>query len=138
MSKFFLPHGNWNISLNNKTLVINGKGGWNEEAAIEFTEDLKKAAVPLLNDKWAILTILDNWELATPECEKHFKALAEWFVAHNCIRECHVYDGSYTKDNLLERYVPENKDQDTFINRKFNKRQDAISWLESSGFKVEL
>lgn len=131
-------HGRWDISVNNLTLIMNISDSWNEEAAIKFSKELKEKAMPLTNGKWSIISIMDKWELATPDCQKHIIELSQWLVDHGCVRECHVFEGSALKQMIIENYKAENFDQNALIRRSFIDVKDAVSWLNSSGFTVEL
>ncbi len=111
-------------------------GSWNEEAAIQYTKEYRNKTAHLAGTKWAMLSIFEEWELAVPEVEPYITEHCQRFKDIGCIKDCHVYSPSATKEMQLEQLVPQTEGQ--YERQVFNQIDDAIIWLKSHDFNLEI
>ncbi|MFT6991862.1 MAG: hypothetical protein ACJASL_003859 [Paraglaciecola sp.] len=131
----FRIHGDWDIEVCGNVVVQCFSHAWNEEAIISYVEDFRTKAIPLIGKEWAMLSIFEYWELGVPEIAKHVEDHCSWFKANGCIKDCHVYTPTATKEMHLEKLVPHT---DEYYERQvFSNAEMAVAWLASYGFIVE-
>jgi hypothetical protein len=83
---------------------------------------------------WAIISILEQWELGVTEIEKHVIEHCECFKEQGCIKDCHVYRPSSVKEVQLEKIISQ---IDLVYERAvFDNLNDAINWLDAEGFSL--
>lgn len=128
-------HGRWKIDVSNQVVMQWFADSWNEEAVIAYVKEFRKHATPLINSKWAIISIFDDWQLGIPEIEKHVVEHSQWFIANGCIRDCHVYSPCALKKMQLEKMIPHT--EGNYTRCVFSDLSDAIQWLEKEEFYIE-
>jgi len=135
----FSIHGEWKLEVNNNVLLQWFGGSWNEEAIIKYIKEFREKATPLSlnknnNGKWAILSIFEEWELGVPQIEKHVIEHCQWFKDNGCIKDCHVYTPSATKEMQLEHLIPHTEgDYERCV---FTSIDEAKNWLAQYGFII--
>jgi hypothetical protein len=131
----FNIHGEWQIEVCGNVVVQNFSGGWNEEAIISYVKDFRTKTTHLSGQEWAILSVFENWELGVPEIAKHVEKHCKWFMDNGCIKDCHVYTPSVTKERQLEKLIPHTDER--YERQVFSHVDQAVSWLASHGFLIE-
>jgi hypothetical protein len=131
----FNIHGEWQIEVCGNVVVQNFSGGWNEEAVISYVKDFRIKTTHLSGQKWAILSVFENWELGVPEIAKHVEIHCKWFMDNGCVKDCHVYTPSVTKKMQLEKLVPHTDDR--YERQVFSHIDHAVSWLANHRFLIE-
>ncbi len=132
----FSVHGQWKITAGDYFVLQWFEGCWNEEAAIQYTEEYRKKTAHLEGKKWAMLSIFEDWELAVPEIEPYIAKHCQRFKDIGCIKDCHVYTPSATKAMQLEQLVPHT--EGNYERQVFSHIDDAIAWLKSYNFNIEI
>lgn len=125
-------HGRWKIKVSDNILMQWFADSWNEEAVIAYIEEFRAAALPLIGQKWAIISVFEQWELGVPEIEPHVIAHCDWFKRNGCIKDCHVYSASKFKELQLENMIPHS--EYGYERCVFPQLDEAISWLGKNGF----
>lgn len=128
-------HGHFDIWRDNTVILARLKGQWNSEMAQTYANDFKALAEPLLNQDWAHIVYLDDWELGTPEFEAVILELVQWVIEHGLKRTAQVYSPSMLKQFQMDRMVKET--QGEFVRQVFANEQQAFAWLEAEGYPVE-
>ncbi|NVK37558.1 MAG: hypothetical protein HWE18_06515 [Gammaproteobacteria bacterium] len=128
-------HGHFDIWRDNTVILARLKGQWNSEMAQTYANDFKALAEPLLNQDWAHIVYLDDWELGTPEFEAVILELVQWVIEHGLKRTAQVYSPSMLKQFQMDRMVKET--QGDFVRQVFANEQQAFAWLEAEGYPVE-
>lgn len=132
----FPVHGQWKIVAGSNYVLQWFEGCWNEEAAIQYTKEYREKTAHLAGTKWAMLSIFEEWELAVPAIEPYIKEHCQRFKDIGCIKDCHVYSPSATKEMQLERLVPQT--EGNYERRVFTHLDEAIDWLKSCDFDIEI
>lgn len=125
-------HGEWKIIVDNNIVFQSFKGSWNEEAVLAYIKEFRQKTFPLSKGKWAILSIFEDWELGTPDIEKHVIEHCEWFKEHGCVKDCHVYSPNVLIEMQLEKMISQT--EKSYERRVFSSMQSAISWLAIHNF----
>ena len=132
----FSVHGRWKIIVSENYVLQWFEGCWNEEAAMQYTKEFKIKTAHLAGDKWAMLSIFEDWELGVPEIEPYIVEHCQRFKDIGCIKDCHVYTPSATKEMQLEQLVPHT--EGNYERQVFSRIDDAIAWLKSHQFDIEI
>jgi len=130
----FAIDGSWKIEVNNNVILQWFECSWNEEAAIAYIKEFKKVTSQLATRPWAILSVLEDWELGTPEIEKHISAIAAWFIENGCTHDCHIYSRSDLKKMQLDKMIPYK--EVSYERRTFGDFNESVEWLKSEGFQL--
>jgi hypothetical protein len=125
-------HGRWKIKVIDKVVMQWFADSWNEEAIIAYTKEFRTAVTPLIGSNWAIISIFEQWELGVPEIEHHVIEHCQWFMAHGCIKDCHVYSPSAVKEMQLEKMIPHS--ELGYERCVFDDLDNAVAWLNGEGF----
>jgi len=135
----FSIHGDWKIEVSNNVLLQYFSGSWNEEAIIAYVKEFREKATPLAknkanNGKWAILSIFEDWEMGVPAIEQHIIEHCQWFKDNGCVKDCHIYSPSSTKEMLLEKLIPHT--EANYERCVFTNINDAKAWLAQSNYTI--
>ena len=131
----FSVHGKWKIAASENYVLQWFEGCWNEEAAKQYTQEYREKTAHLAGKKWAMLSIFEDWELAVPEIEPYILEHCQRFKDIGCIKDCHVYTPSATKEMQLEQLVPHS--EGNYERQIFSHIDEAIAWLKSHQDKLE-
>ncbi len=131
----FTVHGSWKIEVNNNVMLQWFEGSWNEEAAITYIKEFREAASQLVGSPWAILSVLEDWQLGAPEIEQHIGEHAAWFINNGCTHDCHVYSRSAAKRMQLNKMIPHK--EGNYERRVFDDFNLSAAWLNENGFTLE-
>lgn len=132
----FSVHGQWKITVKSNYVLQWFSGCWNEEAAIQYTNEYREKTAHLVGKKWAMLSIFEEWELGVPEIAPYIVEHCQHFKDIGCTKDCHVYSPSATKGMQLEQLVPQT--EGNYERRVFIHTEDAIAWLKSCHFDIEI
>jgi hypothetical protein len=132
----FSVHGDWRILVIDNYVLQWFSGTWNEEAAIQYSQQFKEKTAHLNGSQWAIFSLFDEWELGVPEMESHLIAHCQAFKDNGCVKDCHIYTPSVWKKMLLENIVPQSEGK--YERRVFSNADDALHWMNICGFSIEL
>jgi len=132
----FPVHGQWKIAASDNYVLQWFEGCWNVEAAIQYTQEYKQKTAHLEGKEWAMLSIFEDWELAVPEIEPYITKHCQRFKDIGCIKDCHVYTPSATKEMQLEQLIPHT--EGCYERQVFSHIDDAIVWLKTFGFTIEV
>ena len=132
----FPVHGEWKILVTNNYVLQWFSGCWNEEAAIQYADEYRVKTAHLAGTQWAMLSIFEEWELGVPEITPHIELHCQRFKEIGCIKDCHVYSPNSAKAMQLEQLVPQS--EGNYERRVFTQLTDAINWLKTYGFNIEI
>jgi len=125
-------HGSFDLRVNNQVLIARISGAWNEEESWLYFEKVKEIAQTIINKPWALLLLMNGWELGTPETEVATKEMVKWVSKHGLHKVAEVYDPSPLLQLHIDRIVKEGPDE---IERcHFTDEKEAIAWLADEGF----
>jgi len=132
----FPVHGDWKILVTQNYVLQWFSGCWNEEAAIQYTQEYKEKTQHLKGSKWAMLSIFEDWELGVPEIEPHIVEHCQRFKDIGCIKDCHVYTPSAAKEMQLESLIPHTEGH--YERQVFTNIDDALAWLKQCEFSIDI
>lgn len=132
----FTVHGQWKILASDNYVLQWFSGCWNEEAAKQYTLEYREKTEHLIGKQWAMLSIFEEWELGVPEIEPYIFEHCQRFKDIGCIKDCHVYSPSATKEMQLEHLVPQT--EGNYERQVFSHIDDAVSWLKHHHFNIDL
>lgn len=130
----FSAHGSFKIARHNKVLVVSCAGAWNLETVQEYVKMATALANPLLDKPFCQITLLSDWELATPDVEPLIAKLVATANARGLCREAVVNDSGQVK---LEQFDRTRKVvNEEFIREFFSCFQHAAEWVRDQGFDI--
>lgn len=129
-------HGQWKITIQDNCVLQWFSGIWNEEAMIAYTTEFKEKTSHLNGTKWAILSLFDDWVLGTPAVESYGQKHCAAFKRNGCIKDCHIYQPNYLKEQQLEKMI--SSSESDYERRVFQQTQEAVDWLQSCGFTADV
>lgn len=127
-------HGHYDLWLDNHVVLARIKGQWNDIMARQYAESFKEIVQPLIQESWAHIVYLDDWDLGTPEVEPIITELVEWVIRHGLKRTAQVYSPSMLKKFQMDRMVKETIGE--FERHVFPKEAPAFEWLYNQGYPV--
>ena len=130
----FSQHGAYRIERRNSVLLISISGAWNRETAQAYCKAAREASTPLIGRPYATLSDLNEWELATPDCDDLLKQLFQQAVDHGLRREAFVNKSGSIKVEQLNRLMPCGQEH---IRKMFTNRDAAVDWLKREGFHLD-
>jgi hypothetical protein len=133
----FPAHGEFNIQLKGNILCFDIRGSWNLEAALAFKQQVSTIIKPLKGSRWSCFTILNDWELATPDSEYTVARLIGRCIHYGLEQEALVLSEGTLKQQIYNKYPNPGISRDPNIEFKrqfFKKEKDAIQWLSESGY----
>lgn len=132
----FVAHGEWKIVVKSNCVLQWFSGCWNEEAAIDYSQEFLEKTQILARKPWAIVSFLDDWDLATPEVEIHIKEHTERLKHFGCVKHCQIYTPSVVKSIQLNNMCA--KSIGSYERKSFEEVASAIAWLKLNSFEVDL
>ena len=125
-------HGSYLIKVNERVIISESYGSWNEITIRHFIDEYKMKAAPLLNTAWGALVDVSHWQLATQEAEVIAKEFEQWCKSHN--RSHIAIVGSNSMINFqLSRSGLDNDKQRIEIDY-FPDQDKALKWLAQCGY----
>jgi hypothetical protein len=129
----FEAHGSFELAVRGNILQANIIGGWNVESAQQYSEAIKEITKPLFGKPWAIISVMDEWELFTPDCEPIIKALSAKAYQSGLVREAMVNRIDSIK---MQPFHAEIRGAPLFERQFHSTIEEAITWLKSEGFSL--
>ena len=129
-----LEHGTFELQIKGKTLISKAFGAWNYETALRYAKECRKLIEQnLLNEPWASIVDLSEWELATPDIWDAIDELNVWASENNLKHEVVILSLSLQK-TLFEQ----TQEGFTDVETKFvDNIAEAYLWLEQLGYLAE-
>jgi hypothetical protein len=122
----FEAHGSFEIEVNGRILQANIKGGWNLESACAYKNAVETIVKPLIGEPWAMISIMDQWELYTPECKPIIRELCHNAYSNGLVREAMVNQFDSVKMQVFQSVVK---------GQVFQTKQEGMTWLNQQGFE---
>lgn len=129
-------HGEWKISVQNNIVLQWFSGYWNEEAAITYSQEFLEKTHGLIGKPWAIMSFLNDWDLAIPDAEPHILEHTERLKRFGCVKHCQIYTPAIMKDLQLNKMCAINSTQ--YERKTFDDNMSGLLWLKSHGFEANL
>lgn len=130
----FEQHGHFELWQSNNVLCARLHGTWNQVAAENFAEQLKRYALQMPKP-WGHLVYLSDWELCSPDVFPVITELVDWCIENHLTKVANVYTYSYIKEGFVNKMVVEQ--QGGFERVVFDNEKEAIEWLACKGFILE-
>lgn len=127
----FKAHGDFKLELRGNILLSHSYGAWNKETALEYVKEATALLAPVINQPWAIITHISDWELATPDCDLIHKVIIGNAVKLGLSREAVVNSKGQIK---LEQFNLSLPDDNNFQRRIFEDEPAALQWLNQQGY----
>jgi len=125
-------HGSFDLRVNNQVLIARISGAWNEEESWLYFEKVKEVAQAIIDKPWALLLLMNGWELGTPETERATKEMVKWVSINGLYKVAEVYKPSPLLQLHINRIVDDGSDE--IERRHFIHEKEAIAWLAQEGF----
>ena len=133
----FSEHGTYDVKLINNVLVVECHGAWNGENAIAYGKEASMLLKEVFGRPWAQITVITDWELATPDVDSIMAELVSKANKLGLCREA-VVNASGAGSVKLEQFNRTLADIDNdFIRKVFTNFEDAACWLSNEGFPVD-
>ncbi len=129
-------HGSYELRVNNQVLIAKIIGAWNKETGEQYFCELKKISHHLIQQPWAMVVYLTEWELGTPGSDEVTLELIEWLTANKLDKVAEIYSPSILKKMHVQNMV--DKTESKIDRQYFSDEQAGFTWLESQGFPVNL
>jgi hypothetical protein len=124
-------HGAFELKVEGLILHAYIIGSWNIQAAYDYKEAVEKIIKPLVGHTWAMISVVDEWELYTPDCKPIMIELSHYAYASGLCKEAIVNQVASVK---LEAFPAKIKGFPTFQRQFFHTKEEAVSWLNDEGF----
>jgi hypothetical protein len=120
-------HGDYIIETHDRVIISQSFGSWNDVTINEFIKEYQCHAQSLIDQPWAGIVDVTQWQLATQEAELIAKEFESWCCKNN--RQCIAIVGTSPIVNFqLSRAGLNKKAQQTDI-QYFDTLSNAIEWL---------
>lgn len=129
-------HGSYELQVNNRVLIAKIVGSWNKETGEQYFYELKKMSHLLIQQPWAMVVYLTEWELGTPGSDEVTLELIEWLTANKLDKVAEIYSPSILKKMHVQSMV--NQSEFKIERQYFSDESAAFTWLESQGYPVNL
>jgi hypothetical protein len=126
-------HGSFEIQVKGRVIEVKVSGSWNADTAQRYCSEYSNLAAPLVNEPWAELVNLTEWELDTPEAEKILHDLSQWADKNNLKYEAMITGKSSIREFQLDRIKNHPR---KIIVKYFKTTDEAVNWLRSHGFEL--
>jgi hypothetical protein len=128
----FEAHGSFDIKVSGRILLVNVKGGWNIESAHDYSQAAQALIKPLFGAPWAVLAVMDEWELFTPDCSPVIQTLNQNAYRNGLVREAMVNQVDSVK---LQAFPSAVEGFPQFERQIFRNKELAFEWLKKEGFE---
>ena len=129
----FEAHGSYDLVLRGRILEVNVKGAWNLESALDYAKSVDKFITSLSGQPWAMVSIIDDFELFTPDCKPVIQKLSRNAYRNGLVREAMV---NFEYGIKIQAFQPTVKGFPTFKRGFFKTKPEAQVWLKEQGFEV--
>ena len=128
----FEAHGSFEMHISRRILQVDIKGCWNIETAFEYKTAVEKIAQTLIGQPWAMLSIMSDWELFTPDCKPVIMKLTRDALKNGLQREAMVDQKNGVKMQNFPLLI---EDFPLFKRQFFTSNEQGYAWLKSQGFE---
>lgn len=129
----FSAHGSFDIALYKNVFVAVCEGAWNLETAASYEHQSTKLLMPVIaTEPWAQITVISDWELATPDVEPVMNRMVKQATHSGLHREAVVNTSGLIKLEQFNRTIK--VAHNDFQRRFFSTYEDAADWLKQEGF----
>ena len=133
------PHGSFAFKFEENYTLLVASGSWNLECAEIYDALLRKRVESKPDLTRCIIVDGRNWELETPECGLKIKELHHFLSGYYKA----LYNAYYLKPTNIQvvKYLLDHRNKDfdgVFHWQYFYVLGEAVSWLNSKGFKVPM
>lgn len=127
-------HGDWAIEMldSHQIAMIKGKGGWNLDTALAYSDEFKKKATTVIHKPWVCIGYGVDWELGVPESEPVLNSLYEWMVENKCVKQISIILNPISKAQL-SKYVEVNSP--TYSIEMVSSTDELMASLTTAGFE---
>jgi hypothetical protein len=136
----FSEHGDFDVNLRGNILFLYIQGAWNIETSVAYQEAISEAIKPVIGKNWAAITLMDDWELCTPDSESVLFEIIKDAISKGLTREAVVNSKGTIKLQLFEKYHNVKTPNDTnipFKRRIYQDEEEALQWLATEGFSID-
>lgn len=135
----FEEHGVYDISIQQRLLVVNATGPWNAEAASRFAVRVKDAVIASWSDDtWAMIAILHGQGLYTQFSTPILKDLHAWRVAHGLRHIAIIHSKDIPESSTLTEYqfddIYRSLKSGECVQRYFRSVQQGMEWMKELGY----
>ncbi len=127
----FQPHGQYSMSVSGRIFHVKCKGAWNAETMKLYASDALERTKHLFGQPWAMISDIDEWELATPDVEPILIWLLDQGVKNGLVREAVVNNHGRIK---LKQFNVSMPNDPRFERKMFTTEVLAKEWLSNEGF----
>ncbi|KAA3634835.1 MAG: hypothetical protein DWP97_06185 [Calditrichaeota bacterium] len=129
----------WNFDfsfdLDEKNRLLFGKiyGVWKKETALEYVEELKEVAKPIIDKPWSKMIDLSNWKTVYPDVIQVIGTLNKWCRANNMEWTVYIIDHQVGFSQLMKMFdAGDNRD----ISRTFRTVAEGEKFLREQGYTI--
>lgn len=126
----FHSHGNFTFKVENRLMIIEGKGPWNLEAINRSAEDASKCHKELYGAKWGVLAIIHGDPIHTPPAAALLTDLVKVDIKNGRTASALILDDSnhpvFGRHHISQIYRDAGETFDFFHNIA-----EAKTWLEN-------
>ena len=127
----FDAHGSFDLVLNGRILEADVKGAWNVETAYAYAASVSHYIEILQGKPWALISIVDDFELFTPACYPVMVELAAKAYRSGLVNEAFV---NYVDSIKMQVFKPKIAAFPDFHRAFFRTKPEALVWLKKQGF----
>ena len=131
----FNPHGQFHIALSHQVVKVVCKGAWNLETMQLYAKACSEQVRPLFGQQWAMLSDINEWELATPDVEPLLIETFKQAIVLGLKREAVVNSSGTVKLDQFNITLPAIPND--FERRFFTTESEARQWLAEEGFMCD-
>jgi hypothetical protein len=125
------PHGRFKLVRQQDIMHVDFFSSWNEEAAVEYAQGIRKYANEICLHPWAVLGDLRKWEMGTPESLKVIGLLAIELDALNSRHTALVVADNHFKKLVLDEALGQDAHRNVAF---FDNKREANAWLAEEGY----
>jgi hypothetical protein len=128
----FEAHGSFSLTLTGRILRAELSGAWNSEAALAYESELQAMVQPLIGQPWASISIMNGWELYTPDCQPIITCMLDWARTHGLTQDVLVNQVPSIK---MQAFPSTIKAFPAFHRHFVQTQEQAFALLKLAGFE---
>jgi hypothetical protein len=101
----FSLHFNIEADLERRIIYEKIYGTWKKDTAVEYHEEFRRVAAPLIGGNWAKLINLSNWKSSYPEINKVIGDHLQWCRENGMVLSVNIIDNPITKTQLKKMFT---------------------------------
>lgn len=122
-----LGHGEYIIEIHDRVIISQSFGSWNDVTIRRFIKEYQNHAQRLVDQPWAGIVDVTQWQLATQEAELIATEFEQWCKNNNRQYVAIVGTSSIVNFQLSRAGLTQNNQQTQI--QYFDKLSNAIDWL---------